>query len=83
MGRFSDTVKSLYSQGLSVTNLNITKVAVFFLILFGLYVLFDSYDDIKKSRDSKRILAIVTLVVGSGYFLYTVFGGLRLLTKSM
>lgn len=80
MGRFSDTVKSLWKQGMTVTNLNITKVAALLFILLGLYFLFDSYDDPKKCRDSKRILAIVTLVVGAGYFIYTLIGGLKLLT---
>lgn len=81
MGRFSETVTSLWKQGMTVTNLNITKVAAFLLISFGLYILFDSYDDPKKSRDSKRILAIVTLVIGAAYLCFTLIGGLKLLTR--
>ena len=83
MSSFTETVTNIYGEGMSITNLNITKVAAFFLILFGLYVLFDSYEDARKSRDSKRVLAIITIIIGGAYFIYTGVGAIRLLTKRM
>ena len=65
---------------MTVTNLNITKVAAFLFILLGLYFLFDSYDDLEKSRNNKRILSILTLVIGAGYLIFTLIGALKLIT---
>ena len=74
---FQEYFRVVLKEGMTTTNLNITKIAAILFIVIGLNIYLDA-TRCGKDAKTKETLGIVTMVIGVAYAIYTLVGGVRI-----